>query len=361
MHEEVYLIRKRELCHHGIKGQKWGVRRFQKKDGSLTSAGKKRYSDGSKTKNGEADSEKRKGLSDKQKKAIKIGAAAVATGLAIYGGYKLSQVYKGAGSQVDPITGFRFLKDDADRSDISKINPGRIKFLNTKMKNKEIIGGSSTNCMLCTTAYELRQRGYDVHAGLDKGRRGFFPNDLFPNIYTDYKDTTKLHSISKDVAFDQIENFVKNEGHGSRGNIMVWWDTKVFGGGGHSMIWENVNGKVVFKDGQTGQIYENFKKDIISKIDDIKPVEMLRTDNLTLNTSEINKYVNKDTLLKTYVDHGAEITATMANDPVVQIVGGTAALGVMSTLGRRATIKSYREQHPNTKLTDEEIIRLSYY
>lgn len=33
------------LYHHGIKGQKWGVRRFQKKDGSLTSAGKKRYDD----------------------------------------------------------------------------------------------------------------------------------------------------------------------------------------------------------------------------------------------------------------------------------------------------------------------------
>lgn len=30
------------LEHHGILGQKWGVRRFQNKDGSLTSAGKKR-------------------------------------------------------------------------------------------------------------------------------------------------------------------------------------------------------------------------------------------------------------------------------------------------------------------------------
>ena len=34
-----------ELYHHGIKGMKWGVRRFQRKDGSLTSAGKKRYLD----------------------------------------------------------------------------------------------------------------------------------------------------------------------------------------------------------------------------------------------------------------------------------------------------------------------------
>lgn len=36
-----------ELYHWGIKGMKWGIRRFQNKDGSLTPAGRKRYSDGS--------------------------------------------------------------------------------------------------------------------------------------------------------------------------------------------------------------------------------------------------------------------------------------------------------------------------
>lgn len=44
---EYYLIHGQlysedELYHHGVKGQKWGVRRYQNKDGSLTDAGKKR-------------------------------------------------------------------------------------------------------------------------------------------------------------------------------------------------------------------------------------------------------------------------------------------------------------------------------
>lgn len=32
-----------ELYHHGIKGQRWGVRRYQNDDGTLTAAGKARY------------------------------------------------------------------------------------------------------------------------------------------------------------------------------------------------------------------------------------------------------------------------------------------------------------------------------
>ena len=44
----------RYLAHHGIKGQKWGVRRYQNEDGTLTKEGKERYQneDGTLTKEG---------------------------------------------------------------------------------------------------------------------------------------------------------------------------------------------------------------------------------------------------------------------------------------------------------------------
>lgn len=60
------------LSHHGILGMKWGIRRYQNSDGSLTAAGKIRYG-ASDRKSGENSSKKR--LSTSQKVAIGVGTA----------------------------------------------------------------------------------------------------------------------------------------------------------------------------------------------------------------------------------------------------------------------------------------------
>lgn len=58
------------LAHHGILGMKWGVRRFQNEDGSLTNAGRKRYSDGPVDAKAEA-----KALAKREKMENKMKAA----------------------------------------------------------------------------------------------------------------------------------------------------------------------------------------------------------------------------------------------------------------------------------------------
>lgn len=68
------------LYHHGIKGQRWGVRRYQNSDGTWTDAGKKRYGDS------ESDGLRNK-ADNSTKKKVAIG---VATGAAVVAGTVLT-------------------------------------------------------------------------------------------------------------------------------------------------------------------------------------------------------------------------------------------------------------------------------
>lgn len=78
------------LIHHGIKGQKWGVRRFQNEDGSRTSAGlaRDRQTYAERTDGEFDDTPARKGLSEGQKNALKtvgkVALAAAAVGATAY-------------------------------------------------------------------------------------------------------------------------------------------------------------------------------------------------------------------------------------------------------------------------------------
>lgn len=74
-----YIVRSDELYHHGVLGQKWGVRRYQNPDGTRTEEGKEKE---------RKDSDKK----SKVKKALLVGGIAVGSVLAAYGAYKLARV-----------------------------------------------------------------------------------------------------------------------------------------------------------------------------------------------------------------------------------------------------------------------------
>ena len=85
------------LMHHGILGQKWGVRRFQNSDGSLTNAGRSRYA------NGKTIAKEHTKLLTEKEKQLK----------------KQSKKYQQASKEYDRLTEKYRLNDGPDESDDS--------------------------------------------------------------------------------------------------------------------------------------------------------------------------------------------------------------------------------------------------
>lgn len=78
------------LMHYGILGMKWGIRRYQNADGSLTDAGKKRYSISDLKRTDKASSKHNRKTPNK-KALMATGAVIAGTILLSYGAYSLSK------------------------------------------------------------------------------------------------------------------------------------------------------------------------------------------------------------------------------------------------------------------------------
>ena len=105
------------------------------------------------------------------------------------------------------------------------------------------IFGSNMNCMLCTTAYDLRRRGYDVCANLaDFGRT--------PRTIEKYYKNCKVNEVDGAKGLNPIYNAIKKDGPNTRGNIML-----KFGDSYHSMIYETDSlGELHIHDAQSNSM-----------------------------------------------------------------------------------------------------------
>lgn len=322
-----YYILPNELYHHGVLGQKWGVRRYQNKDGSLTAAGLKRYRQKSVRIGSKRDSiEQHNDVENDNKRATKtfistmvgtalsaaITATAVAAGingilpytsmkLAFVGGVSTlagTAAMVGAGSsvverkladnrykkaEIDPKTGFRKAsKKVSAKKDAKLVNPGYSNF-NDNTKN---------NCVLCSVAYEMRRRGYEVTAPLAStgfaGQQKFFKNEKHTDFWKTHKSVYKNLKNEEDVKnlekkmTDWITKETIKHGDGSRGELLVKWRSM---SNGHSMAYEIEDGKLVIYDAQSGQSHKF--EDVVSEISN---VSYARRDNLQMNPKELRRY-----------------------------------------------------------------------
>ena len=298
------------LAHHGILGQRWGIRRFQKKDGSYTSAGKKRYGKDGRSKVAESDTaEKQKFWTDERKtlaKKIAIGTAVVAgVALASYGTYKLYQDGKlnpiidkfkkrgensvkvkeltsndGAGSGVNIADLFNKRVGNPDiTTDFKGINPSKnqpLTDVNFVMRASDGALMDEVNCQACSLAYEIKRRtGMDVAAQQIDTRK--FPENTF--LERVYKNPITLKQSVSD--FSELEDLSKF-GEGARGCLCI-----KRGSGKHQLQFEVVNGKVAIFDAQSERVFTPNSGVLDIVYNATKDVEITRTDNLEFNEIDL--------------------------------------------------------------------------
>lgn len=274
------------LIHHGIKGQKWGVRRFQDKTGRLTSAGKKRYSEDQQDANQE-----KKGLTDKQKRAIKIGVIAATAALVTIGAYKL-----GKSGKLDGLINRGRKAVDADADAILKESKGAFKKLSkpepldTVIQNANPLKGSiegKNNCVPSSIASFMRTCGYDVTA---KSTGGEMKNlaGVVEECFTGAKvvegSAVKFGRSKNDAASMLRKRF----GDDAAGVCAVQWRG---GNGGHAFNWKIEKGIVTFFDGNVGVNDDVIVRRYFNNIDLNGSLILARLDNADINLEAISRYV----------------------------------------------------------------------
>lgn len=298
------IVRTNELTHHGILGQKWGKRNgppYPLGD-SDRSPKERAMNSKSKSSNKEDDGEKHKGLTDSQKKAIKIGAAVTATALVAVGGVYLYKT--GTLQKIGQHTLNKTLVGGNGFTPQKVMNP---------MFGKD--AGANMNCGNIALAEEARNRGHQVIAKLNE--KGMMPNQLIEcfngatekNIHSFNLDNNMLPSIMDRSRGNKIQKMVENNiksqfPSGSRG--IVYCPTPV---GNHFMPWKiDSNGKFSIGNPQNNSMKPSdwFGRYMPGTYGDKAfGLWSLRVDDLELNMNKILEYVEKQSSNPSHMDYSS--------------------------------------------------------
>lgn len=291
--------------HHGVKGQKWGVRR--ERDTSSSGGSSKIM----KTKVGEID------------EALYPAIAYATAIVGVVGFVKVNAFFQSGKFHSMNQRGKRFVEGRPLWNENKKLADKNMS-VDDIMKN--VVApvnahggiGSKANCRRCTFAYEMRRRGYDVAATRTTMAYGQDASGVYNAITPGQKikpgigalrymhkeqvkkksgkaeaapfsDFVKKFSLTgtQRVKPDEVFSAIAKQPPGARGELGIKWLVP----GGHSVAYENVKGKPVLFDCQSGKKYnsmDEFKKDFKYGV---METGLTRLDNQPMNDAFLTRWL----------------------------------------------------------------------
>jgi len=278
-----------ELRHHGILGQKWGVRNGPPYPLSSSKKQKIRSSNGNiakRSSNEISNKAKGKRLVDsfmavngnksagEAEEELVAYLAMAAVYLATFGILRYSAKKKEKKERADFIDELNQRRGNSAFSslkDVPKLENAEPPSDNMKVTNPDFPAqGTTVNCTFCTSAMAMREKGYNVKAA--KCDHAWYSDDLFSKCFN--SPTVKM---DKKQNAKQMLDTLSSLGDGAYGNLSVSWKL----GGGHSIFFKNENGKTRIYDGQNGQEYDVTypKTSAFMNAINLKNVQYNRLDN----------------------------------------------------------------------------------
>lgn len=361
-----------ELYHHGIKGMKWGIRRFQKKDGTLTSAGKKRYADDS-TSSNSAKSEKSTHRSRLEAKYMERGMTAEHAKAAADKRIKTEKIIAiTAGLTLAAAAAYVINKNVKERTDYiikSGTTMQRITSSDTEDLNRAFYASYEKRDMDKYRGMYGKQvqigygKAYRVTLKADKDVRIASrqkASEAFADLYrndSEFRDSFKKsnekfaglfgHKVHQVASGEMTDRQLRRAGYDAFNRSLVNHDSA--GTAASKKFYDKLKsmGYDAIMD-INDQKYSGYsaKKPVIvfnkaDKISISKAVQM--------SPEQVASNFNRE--------FGKMSAKTVAE--VLSIYGGIGAgIAAVGKIRNQATVNRYREQNPGTKLTDKQILAM---